>query len=67
MGNYFGFSKIKENFFSCFNPRVLENLKENFPFYYILSSLNRTNDDTTYQSESVSLLIEENDVPPGFF
>ena len=66
MGNYFGFTKIKDNLFSCLNPRLLDNLKENFFMNYVLTSF-KTPDYSSFQSESVSLLIEEDDIPPGLF
>lgn len=65
MGNYFGLTKIKENLFSCLSPRLLENFKENFFMHYVFNSF-KTPDYSSFQSESVSLLIEEGDIPPGF-
>ena len=64
MGNYLGITKIKENIFSCFGPRFLDNLRENFLYTNFLNSF-KTPDYSSFQSESVSLLIEEDDVPPG--
>ena len=65
MGNLFGLSKIKENIFSCLSPGLLDHLRDNFLLSYMFEAF-RTPEYTSYQSESVSLLIEEDDVPPGF-
>lgn len=64
MGNYFGLTKLKENLFSCLSPRILDTWRENFLYTYLMNGF-RTPDYSSYQSESVSLLIEEDDVPPG--
>lgn len=63
MGNYFQF--IKNNTLSCFGNTMFQNV-----YTFIASNLpkkflNTPNGDSNF-SESVSLLIEEDDVPPGF-
>lgn len=66
MGNFVFLSKIKENFLSCFGQRVIESLSE-YSFINYISRNFKTPEFTSFQSESVSLLIGEDDVPPGLF
>ena len=66
MGNFVFLSKIKENFLSCFGPRVIESLSE-YSFINYISRNFKTPEFPSFQSESVSLLIGEDDVPPGCF
>lgn len=65
MGNLFYLSKIKENLFSCLGPKVLDSLWESTLYNYISGTLRTPNEYSSTQSESVSLLIGEDDVPPG--